>query len=72
MDEVDFNLHLTCHFKWKGLSQTKMPMNSSNSKGSSLYLVVVVCCEGVTEYDVTLVAHNTNKFFEFHSYHGSS
>ena len=42
-----------------------MPTNLSNSKGRNLSLVVVLGCEGVIAYDVTLGTYNTNKFLVF-------
>ena len=64
VDEVGFNLHLTCRFEWTCWGQ-RYQWICPTQKNQNLSLVVAVGCERVIAHDVTLGAYNTYKFLEF-------
>ena len=61
VNEVGFNLHLTCHF---GRARRGPQRNCPTQRGQNLSWVVVVGREGVIAHDVTLGAYNTNKLLK--------
>jgi hypothetical protein len=62
MDEVNFNLHLICHFGRARRGQ-RCQWIPPTQRGQNLFSVVAVG-HGVIAHDVTLGAYNTNKFLE--------